>query len=238
MRMKHYVYKITNTVNGKIYIGKHSSEDFDDGYFGSGTLLKQAIKKYGRPAFVKIMLEEHDSAEGALDAEIRLIAEHRSQERDIGYNMTSGGDGMRNLSPESHAKMVKKRTGVKASAETRAKMSATRKGRIPSDAHRAALSKAGKARAALGIHVDVSAETRKKLSQSNKGSRNPAAKLNEEKVLEIKRLLRDGISHYEIAKMFGVSHITVYFIKNERLWSHVKLNDDVIVLEQCQTLET
>lgn len=47
--MKHYIYKITNILNGKYYVGKHSSNCIQkDGYMGSGKHLKNAIKKYGR----------------------------------------------------------------------------------------------------------------------------------------------------------------------------------------------
>jgi hypothetical protein len=47
--MKHYVYKIINIINGKIYIGKHSSTDINrDSYLGSGIAIAKAIKKYGR----------------------------------------------------------------------------------------------------------------------------------------------------------------------------------------------
>jgi hypothetical protein len=52
--MKHYIYKTTNLINGKIYIGKRSHENPEkDRYLGSGRVLIQAIKKYGRENFKK-----------------------------------------------------------------------------------------------------------------------------------------------------------------------------------------
>ena len=44
----HYIYLITNDINGKYYKGVHSTKDLNDGYLGSGTVLENAKQKYGK----------------------------------------------------------------------------------------------------------------------------------------------------------------------------------------------
>jgi len=54
-----YIYRMTNLVNGKTYIGQHkikSNEKFLD-YMGSGRIIRQAIHKYGKENFSKEILE-------------------------------------------------------------------------------------------------------------------------------------------------------------------------------------
>lgn len=48
-----YIYKTTNLINNKIYIGQHKvkEEKIDNSYYGSGKLIIQAIKKYGKENF-------------------------------------------------------------------------------------------------------------------------------------------------------------------------------------------
>lgn len=85
-----FIYKTTNTINGKIYIGK--SKLNDPNYLGSGMILKQAIEKYGVHFFSKEILEE--CADDQVDArEIYWIEKYNSCDRGIGYNIAKGGTG-------------------------------------------------------------------------------------------------------------------------------------------------
>ena len=92
MNKVYYIYKITNLINGKIYIGKHSQKiQNKDSYFGSGVLLNKAIVKYGKENFKKEIIEmcEKDNIN---DKEIYWINKFNSFTPN-GYNLAKGGNG-------------------------------------------------------------------------------------------------------------------------------------------------
>lgn len=89
-----YIYKSTNKINGKIYIGLTTMrEEESEWYFGSGDSIKKAIEKHGVENFEKEILERGFSSKEELsEAEIKWIKHFRSTEREIGYNLSPGGD--------------------------------------------------------------------------------------------------------------------------------------------------
>ncbi|MBQ9160904.1 MAG: GIY-YIG nuclease family protein [Methanobrevibacter sp.] len=68
-----YVYRTTNLINNKTYIGKHRRSEFDKNYYGSGKHLKSAIKKYGIQNFKIEIIQWCDSNEELALAEIKHI---------------------------------------------------------------------------------------------------------------------------------------------------------------------
>lgn len=85
------VYKTTNLINGKIYIGK-DSKNIDE-YIGSGMALQNAIKKYGRENFKKEILCTVETVEELNLQEKKFIKLYKEKYGKMCYNIASGGDG-------------------------------------------------------------------------------------------------------------------------------------------------
>lgn len=89
-----YVYKTTNTLNNKVYIGqKHSSVFLGDQYLGSGKLIQRAIVKYGKDNFTVELLCFCDSKKSLDNCEIEYIKKYNSTDLTVGYNIAKGGQG-------------------------------------------------------------------------------------------------------------------------------------------------
>lgn len=98
--MFHIVYKTTNTTNGKYYIGVHSTPNLDDGYLGSGYLLKKAIAKYGRDAFTRSVLFHAFSKQDAFKVEREIVTEEFTLSKET-YNLAVGGSGHAGITKRS-----------------------------------------------------------------------------------------------------------------------------------------
>ena len=89
--VKHYIiYKITNQVNGKYYIGRHATNNVNDSYMGSGIGIKNAIAKYGVENFTKEIIATADSTDALWDLEKEIVNEDVVKDP-MSYNMSYGG---------------------------------------------------------------------------------------------------------------------------------------------------
>lgn len=85
------IYKTTNIINGKIYIGKDVYNH--DTYLGSGIIIRRAIKKYGKENFKKEIIEKCNTIKELNEKEKYWIKFFNSTDKSIGYNIMEGGHG-------------------------------------------------------------------------------------------------------------------------------------------------
>lgn len=142
-----YIYKTTNLINNKIYVGQHTATEFDKYYKGSGVMLTRAFKKYGKENFSCVLLEAVESKEALDTREAYWIDKLNSRDSDIGYNITAGGEGT---------------VGYKHTEEAKKKMSVAKKDKPLTEAHKKAIGLRSKG------HT-LSDETKEKLREANLG---------------------------------------------------------------------
>lgn len=90
--MFYLIYKITNLLNGMIYIGKHYTTDINDSYMGSSAWLKASIKKHGIENFKKEILFIFDNETDMNNKERELVNKEFVERKDT-YNLNEGGSG-------------------------------------------------------------------------------------------------------------------------------------------------
>ena len=90
--MFYYLYEIRNNLNGKIYVGVHKTKNLDDGYMGSGKVIKRAIEKHGISNFTKVILETFENAEAMYAREKEIVTVDFLAREDV-YNLRRGGFG-------------------------------------------------------------------------------------------------------------------------------------------------
>lgn len=188
------IYRITNLINGKTYIGQHKYKKLDDDYMGSGTLIKRAIKKHGMESFKKEILEFNiPTVELANDWEQMYILFERVK-RKAEYNIANGGKGKGTVSEKTKQKIseiMKGNTNSKGkyhSEETKKKISLANKGRPGMK---------GENNPMWGKHH--SEETKKKLSETKIGKNNPnyGKRLSEETRRKISEARKEMLAAYK-----------------------------------------
>lgn len=109
------IYKMTNSINGKIYIGlsinietrmyNHYWSAFKTSASEYNSYLSRAIRKYGKENFSYEIIEECSIS--ALPSRERYWIEHyNSTDRNIGYNVSSGGEGNSSWGEEETNKII------------------------------------------------------------------------------------------------------------------------------------
>ena len=238
-----YVYIITNKLNNKKYIGLsiNKNQSFRDTYYGSGKLVKQAIKKYGKENFIKEIIKEFDNEHDCRSYERLLIKDYNAVDDPMFYNLAPGGYGGASkghiVTEETRKKISETNTGSKRSPESCKRIGDAQKGKIHSDETKQKRSKSVKEnwdsrsieerreiadkirKSSMG--KEIKPATREKLSKIN-------AKLTKEDVVKIHNLSKiENLTYSEIGKIYGINESSVWGIVNKVsykwVWSDILL---------------
>ena len=207
----HYIYKITRD-DGKYYIGMHSTDDLNDGYFGSGRILWYSIKKHGKDVHKKQVVEFLPSRTLLKERETIIVNKELLLDPCCMNLAIGGGANATNeqrlkwgleaqrkpaLTEEDRAKIRLERSLRRHSAETKLKMSESGKGKTKSPEHIAKI-----AEARLSNMTD---ETRVKLGSGNRGKA-----MSEEQKIKIAESVKTSLTdEYRLAAS----------IRNKAMWA-------------------
>jgi hypothetical protein len=134
-RKFHYIYKITrNDGSGKYYIGMHSTDDLEDGYFGSGKMLWHSINRHGKDIHSKEILEHLPTREALKLRERELVNEEIVNDPKC-MNLRMGGEGW-GSEEASKAAGLGNKSPKKNYTEIRRKAAITRRERGNHNTHR------------------------------------------------------------------------------------------------------
>lgn len=237
----HFLYKITNTIDNKVYIGQSNKENErwrQHKYFARQDepiqYVHRAMKKYGIENFSYEVIAMCRTQEDADETEKTLIIQYDSQNKENGYNISRGGDLIWNRglpkeqqpmygkhhSEESRKKISKSSTGKEMPPHTdeyKENMSRIMTGRILTDEWK---KKIGQAH----IGMKHSEESKKKMSLSQKGNqageKHPRAKLT----IEIVRLIRNeyypgGVTMTALGEKYNISRTMISNVVNNKNWN-------------------
>lgn len=228
------IYRITNLVNGKSYIGK-TGMNFGDrwdchraqlrGGYHDNPYLQHAWDKYGEENFEFAVVEVVSDVSNLNDLEIKYIREYR--DAGLSYNLHDGGDGGYNLgkhlSEETKRKIGEKNRqnmlGRKANDETKHRMSEAQRARWR-DASEEDRKAWGKKIGECASGYKWTDEQRAKFSRLQQTHPN-GAKFTPEDIKIIRGLAECGISHQDIASVFNTTAAYVGSIVSRRRWANI-----------------
>jgi group I intron endonuclease len=211
------IYKITNTANGKIYLGsainfsirwnKHKSDLTLNKHHSPH--LQVAYNKYGKSAFTYEVVM-YCSKEDLLFYEQRFLDAYWDGGKTC-YNTCKIAGSTLGISPskETRAKLSIKLKGIPHTQEHNAKVSVALTGRHLSESHKQHLKKTDK--------------EKQHLSHIKRGINNTNSKLNESAVIEILKTCSDYKSIKIAALKYNVSFTTIYDVVKKRTWKHINL---------------
>ena len=200
--MSHYTYMVTNNINGKVYVGSHSwkGEGLDPNYYGSGTAITRAVKKYGKENFQVEVLYFYDTVEECRADEERILTEYNVKDCPHSYNLKNSAIGF--TSGDITEDTKRKMREHKFSDEHRKKLSQALKGKTLSEEHRKNISQAMKGK--------TSDKHRKKLSQAQNYEKIPIVAIDKNNKVKIFE------SIIECARQLNLDNRNIYYCLKNR----------------------
>jgi len=160
----HYVYISTNLLNGKKYVGDHSTNKLDDNYIGSGLYFNSSKKKYGRKNFKREILEFFNTKKEAFDAQEKYIKLYETHVSQGGYNISwKGGLGIKG--EYNHSRETKEKISMNNAKNK------YWQDKIFSEKHKKNISKGNKGKNTWSKGSKLSEEHKKKIGEGERGKK-------------------------------------------------------------------
>lgn len=226
------VYKITNMVNGKIYVGKTSNVNerwnkhikiAENKEKKAYQYLHKSINKYGKENFKIEVLENGLAEQDAFEREKFWIHELKSKDTNIGMNLTNGGEGVSGLKWSENSKNKIRgennhNFGKETSMEVKAKLSTALSGEnnpFYGKTHSEEIINFLKNRI-------ISSQIQENISEGCRGEKQWNAKFSDSDILDIRKRWNDGdCSQSELARQYGVKRNTINQIVHRKRWTHI-----------------
>lgn len=231
----YFLYKITNVINGKVYIGQSIKEKErwrQHRYFGknpekTGQYIHSAMFKYGIDNFNYEVIAWCKNQEDADFTETQLIEQYSSRNPEKGYNIAPGGVAVWNKGIKTG---IQPRLGILHTEISKQKMSESHTGKILTEEHKKKISEGNLGKSVSGeakekmrvgnLGKKRSETTKHRMSEAFRkrvGENNSKTSFSREEVLEIRRIYKDEkISQAKLAKMYDVAQSTIWSVLNNK----------------------
>lgn len=219
------IYKTTNLINGKIYVGQDFYNNSD--YLGSGVYLNRAIKKYGKENFTKEILQECSNKDELNDRERFWIKELKSNNRELGYNLTEGGTGgdTYSLQTEERKELIKNKHSNHSTEYYSDEKNRIKQAEITREIWKRPGHKEKVVKALIGREISWGDKISKSLKEYNKHNQRILSEFTKQK-------LREKMTGYEFKLITDETKkriLELYQTIGPKLISETLLKDNIIV---------
>jgi len=226
--MYHFIYK-TYSTSGLYYYGRHSTDDIDDGYLGSGKWIRSIKDKSKLRRDIVLFCENFEEL---LKSEKEYISNHINDPKCMNFNENPVGFSSINnpnkllkgssVLSERHKGEKNGMYGKKHTEECKNHLSEVMSGENGPFYGKNYTEEAKEKIRQRRLGSKFSPDTIEKLKKRFPGTTHPRAKLTEEEILEIYKLSWEGnLAQKQIGEMFGIGQGHVTNIKNGIVWNKI-----------------